>query len=338
MIIDDLLQLNDDEILYKEYKRVVKGERLLEEFLEDLDDNDPQKQKFMDPDSIPKLMYEEEFMDDTKSVTLLKHNRFTPVFFHEHNFFETIYVLSGVCIHHFHEKKIILKRGDICMVAPNVQHGVEIKDEDSIILNILIRKSTFLDIFINAIRDKSQISSFFLGNLYLKRRIRYMIYHTEKDLKFRNYILDMYLEQMKNDDYSDRIISSMLVIFFAQLTRMYNKTVEMEINEKWEIQECEIINFIQNHYTTVTLTDIADHFHFSVPYCSKIIKSMTGYGFAELIKNIRMQQGESMLLLTQLSVTDISEKIGYANPETFIRVFKKQFGVSPSYYRKNMRH
>lgn len=37
---------------------------------------------------------------------------------------------------------------------------------------------------------------------------------------------------------------------------------------------------------------------------------------------------------SQLSISEISTMVGYENPESFIRVFQKAYGISPSAYRK----
>jgi YesN/AraC family two-component response regulator len=107
-----------------------------------------------------------------------------------------------------------------------------------------------------------------------------------------------------------------------------------EVNQKGKAYENQFLNYILNNYSTVTLKELSEQFNFSVPYCSKLIKSLTGYSFSELLTSVRMQQGERLLLLTQLSIAEISDKIGYEHPETFIRVFKRNFGISPSQYRK----
>lgn len=121
-----------------------------------------------------------------------------------------------------------------------------------------IRYSTFMDIFYNIIRDKSQIAVFFLGNLFEKDKTRYLLYHTSEDEVIRNYILDMYMEQMHMDDYSDRIICSLLTIFFTQLTRRHGMTVEIpeKAGRKTEYDD-EILNYIIQNYNTVTLGDVA---------------------------------------------------------------------------------
>ena len=83
-----------------------------------------------------------------------------------------------------------------------------------------------------------------------------------------------------------------------------------------------------------SLKSISNEFHYTVPYCSKLIKEITGYSFLQLLTKIRLQNSINLLLNTQLSIEDISFNLGYKNPETFIRVFNKHYLVTPYQFRK----
>ena len=48
---------------------------------------------------------------------------------------------------------------------------------------------------------------------------------------------------------------------------------------------------------------------------------------------IVIRKTERLLINTQKSVADISEILGYENPETFIRAFKKELHITPAKYR-----
>ncbi|WP_462411605.1 helix-turn-helix domain-containing protein [Neobacillus sp. Marseille-QA0830] len=335
LTINNLSKWGKDESLYRKYSQLKDNTKALNEFLEAIHDEPELKDIMVHPENIPQYRYEDKFISNNHNVAIIKHPRFIPFFFHEHSFFEIVYILSGACKQRMRGKTFTFVQGDLCLIPPNVEHGIEVFD-DSLILNILIRRSTFLDIFINTIRHKTEISFFFLENIYSRQKVRYLIYHTNGDVLIRNYILDMYLEQLNTDEYSDRIICSILTIFFMQLTRRHKKSLEIpEVNQKGKAYENQFLNYILNNYPTVTLKELSEHFNFSVPYCSKLIKSLTGYSFSELLTSIRMQQGESLLLLTQLSMAEISDKVGCEHPDTFIRAFKRNFGTSPSQYRKS---
>ena len=300
----------------------------------------PHHPRFVDivlnPDkTLPRYALEEPHIPPDKNVFISKHSRYTPMFYRAHAFFEIAYVLSGTCTQQFHGEILQLNKGDLCFISPNVEHTKEVFDKGSVVINITVRHSTFMDTFENAIRDKTQISSFFLNNIYSNRKMNYLIFHTGEDEMIRNYILDMFIEQSNFDEYSDGIMCSMLMIFFSKLIRKYSKT--MDISETYKqapFFEKEILEYMIKNFRTVTLAELAEKHHFSVPYCSKLIKEATGYSFQKLLTKIKLQSGERLLLSTHMSVSDISERLGYENPETFIRLMKRHRNMTPSQYRQ----
>lgn len=337
-IIDELKKWNSEELFYRDYYLAKESGQSVDFLIANTDIAQQDKQYVLNPSTINTDLTEEVYFSAGRNVSIVKHPRYFPFFTHQHTFFEIIYVLSGHCQEITNDRTVELSEGDLCLLAPNVKHGIKVFD-DSIVLNILIRRSTFMDIFLNTVRDKSQIALFFLGNLYEKNKIRYLLYHIPGDIVIRNYILDMYMEQVQLDRYSDRIICSLLTIFFTQLTRRHGDSVEAANNFRVKSEYGDkMLNYIMSNYQSVTLNEVAKHFHFSVPYCSKVIKQSSGMPFSDLITGIRLQQGENLLCHTQLSIADVSERIGYKNPETFIRSFHRMYHMSPGQYRKLAAH
>ena len=80
-----------------------------------------------------------------------------------------IYVLEGRCTHILLNEKYELKTGDLCILSPSLSHGLEVNN-DSIVINILIRRGTIEDIFFNTLRDQNIISDFMRNSIYLYRR------------------------------------------------------------------------------------------------------------------------------------------------------------------------
>lgn len=56
-------------------------------------------------------------------------------------------------------------------------------------------------------------------------------------------------------------------------------------------------------------------------------------GMLEYINKQRINLASELLLKTNYSVNTISDKVGYLNVNSFIRVFKKIMGTTPSKYR-----
>ncbi len=116
-----------------------------------------------------------------------------------------------------------------------------------------------------------------------------------------------------------------LTVAVNQLDCIKSKNLDARMNE--------ILNFIQENYTSVTLEDLSGHFHLSKPYMSKYIKEKSGETFGDIVKNIRMKKAKTLLKNTSMTVENVSRTLGYDNVEHFSRSFKKTFQMTPMQYR-----
>lgn len=98
----------------------------------------------------------------------------------------------------------------------------------------------------------------------------------------------------------------------------------------------EAIQYINTKYCeSIMVQQIADHCGVDRAYLSKIFKYATGNTLQEYLIQFRIIRAKQLLKDTDLSVKYVSYSVGYNDPFTFSKVFKKQEGVSPSVWRKN---
>lgn len=69
-------------------------------------------------------------------------------------------------------------------------------------------------------------------------------------------------------------------------------------------------------------------------YAASLFRRMTGQTISEYVHAVRMRTAVYMLTESLLSISEISEYLGYPDVSYFQRLFKRQFGVSPSHYLK----
>jgi 2-isopropylmalate synthase len=113
-----------------------------------------------------------------------------------------------------------------------------------------------------------------------------------------------------------------------------NQLDEIQTEDKYRDERInEIINYIQTNYLTVTLEELSEHMHLSVPYLSKYIKEKSGGAFGEIVRNVRMKKACTLLENGSMTVEKIADKIGYQNVEHFNRLFKKKYGMTPVQFR-----
>ncbi len=267
------------------------------------------------------------------NVRIEKHNRYSPGFWHSHEFFEAFYVLTGQCTHFINGQTEVLKKGTLCFVSPDVKHKVEVFD-DSIILNILMQKSTFDDIFFNVIRSQTILSAYFLSSLTKRSQVSHLTFFLN-DPELEEILLSMYLEEYTEDSYTNRLLVLQLSLFFMKLVRKYERTaVSSEINGAMDKNHFQMLSYINDHYKDVTLTELANHFHYTSEYCSRLIRQISGQTFQSLLKEIRLRHAETLLLTTSLGIDEISHMVGYENACTLSNIFKKEHHVTPGQFRK----
>lgn len=97
-----------------------------------------------------------------------------------------------------------------------------------------------------------------------------------------------------------------------------------------------ILQFVDAHYTDdLSLVLIADQFALDPSYVSRLFKSETGVGFARYLAHLRITQACLLLSETPSHIHEIAKQVGYQNLHSFMRVFKKHCGITPSEYRNN---
>ncbi|MEH6478273.1 MAG: helix-turn-helix domain-containing protein [Sneathiella sp.] len=62
-------------------------------------------------------------------------------------------------------------------------------------------------------------------------------------------------------------------------------------------------------------------------------KTATGYSPLDYVQTLRIEEAKQMLETTDDAIDDIAETIGYEEPSSFRRLFKRTTGISPSQYR-----
>ena len=85
--------------------------------------------------------------------------------------------------------------------------------------------------------------------------------------------------------------------------------------------------------TLKDLVSIADDFDYSYNYLAHIFKQEMGTSIGDYYNKKRFDVAVSWLTTTDMSITDIADKLNYQTIHAFSRAFKKRFGMSPSQYK-----
>lgn len=97
----------------------------------------------------------------------------------------------------------------------------------------------------------------------------------------------------------------------------------------------QFIQLVNQHYARHHDAKFyADEMHITPNYLNKIIKSNLGISAFDYITNRIMSEAKVLLRLTKININELSYRLGYENPNYFIRLFNKIEGITPLEYHK----
>lgn len=72
----------------------------------------------------------------------------------------------------------------------------------------------------------------------------------------------------------------------------------------------------------------------SVSHLNRKLKAIIGQSAGKLIRSMRLQRAADLIDQKAGTISEIAYDLGFSNPKNFATAFKKQYGMSPSEYRK----
>jgi len=87
----------------------------------------------------------------------------------------------------------------------------------------------------------------------------------------------------------------------------------------------------------LSLQRMADYVYMHPTHLSKIYKKETGEGISEYLTRLRMERAAQLLGSSDVKIYEIGCMTGYMNANYFIKVFRRQFGLTPQEYRERLR-
>lgn len=96
-----------------------------------------------------------------------------------------------------------------------------------------------------------------------------------------------------------------------------------------------VVFYMENQYDEpLTVAQLAREFRVSQNHLTTVFHRETGQTPTDYLRKIRTGKARQLLLTTNLSVQKISEKIGIDDSNYFVKLFRKDYGVTPTQYRK----
>jgi two-component system response regulator YesN len=90
------------------------------------------------------------------------------------------------------------------------------------------------------------------------------------------------------------------------------------------------VRFMREQYSrNIGTVDIADHVKLSRSYLSDLFSKEMGESLIETLTRIRIEEAKRKLRNGEMKVYEIAEAVGFSDPKSFAKTFKRLVGCTP---------
>lgn len=256
------------------------------------------------------------------SVVTQSDNPYGERFSHYHRL---NYILEGEPYYYDGTSRIALEPGCLVYLPPNMNLGIS---PDCPPVKLL-----FVNFILGALDMVDDFRSF-MGNLFENQHVH------DSDGQLRRIMEEIQRIGMLNQPYAGIEIQNLFENLFFHLVRMSGKQHPPHHNTGAYGSRSNLVRAMAyinaNIRRNFRMSEMASSLNISENYLYKIITSQTGKTPTELITGLRMDIARSALANPNLPVKTIAANLGYGSVSHFSNVFKKEYGFSPSEYRRQL--
>lgn len=158
------------------------------------------------------------------------------------------------------------------------------------------------------------------------------------EAKNKNYLLDLYSNINKSQESTPDEMQETIFDIKTSLSQAINNShidnfVAGFLNDEHPILS-PIIQYLNiNRSQMLSLNDAASLVHLSPGHFSRVFSKEIGMSYTTYLMQLKIGWSKQLLEKTSLTVTQISDELGFSDPSYFIKVFKKYENNTPLAYR-----
>lgn len=249
----------------------------------------------------------------------------------KHTFYEFVYVDKGNIYCHLEERDIQLTQGDFLLIPPHKRHFYyNIEDESAAL-------------FIVCFRCGSEILSILENKIPLSKELKLLLADIVQESKNAfQFPFNRKLKPLENPLYaSQQLVENNIEKLLIHLVRNETKENEsiklvMDSVEKEHNLIDDILTLLNTHlYGRISLEYISQQTYYSKAYLNNIFNKHVGASIMQYYNRLKIKEAKKLLREEQ-PPSWIALQLGFESATYFTKAFKKQTGMTPSAYKKQI--
>ena len=159
----------------------------------------------------------------------------------------------------------------------------------------------------------------------------------EQEMKELTNCLTIIEQRFKRYEHSIErsILSDLISAYIGMIADIYRGFTPASLNNRATEITLQFKSLLAENYHSIKRpSEYAERMNLSLVYLNEVIKKTTGFSVSLCIREEVILQAKRLLYYTNLTIKEISQKVGYDDWAYFSRQFTKSAGLSPSEFRK----
>lgn len=253
---------------------------------------------------------------------------------HYHEYTELLFAVDGEAMVYVGDSVYAFKAGDMMVIPTGEPHDV--RAPEGKLVHIIVK---FLPQILRA--DEETFSEYGYTNLLMENATARQLHFTDEELRetaipnLFSHMLQEWDAQKFGYELSLRADVTLIYLHILRCWRKNNRTLMQAIREEGQYELINnAVSYVKEHYADLTETEIAEACGVSTAYFSRVFKRTMKLPFSTYLAGVRLREARRLLLLTDRSVTDIAQAVGFSTASYFISLFRKEQQMTPHQYRR----
>lgn len=246
---------------------------------------------------------------------------------HCHENMEICLMKEGECDIIVNGEPITVHKGELMVIFSHMIHSFHVRSD---------QPAVFLQVHFSP-------ESFISEDLKVNESLKFLHYMTDAHsaYTFHSYTdqllscVERICQEMNNEEGVHSVALANIYIF--EMLFLLSREIEQSVRKVFSINNpiaIRAIHFInQNINNNIALVDVAESCNVSKRYLSIIFKKYVNITVNDYIYIAKVDKAMNYICNTELSITEISSKLGFSSAQYFATVFKKYSGVTPKEFK-----
>lgn len=247
---------------------------------------------------------------------------------HRHDFFEVLFLSQGSGFHVIDSNRYEIKPPCIFFMSKGQAHKLELSSDINGYIFIFTPEFYLYD----RCNQNSLLEYPFFFTI--QQTNPPLLLQCDKDVQFIKSLFVRAVDEVAKKDFSASLLRSILHLILETCENLYKTENQIVTKGKGHLLVKRFYQLSENLYhQNLTVQQYADMLAVTSTHLTQTIKEITGKTTMEIIRSKQILETKRLLVHTNMSVTEISAYMGFADQSYFTKFFKRETGRTPLAFR-----